>query len=268
MSLSFEDANLLRAMSMYPAFVYDEKRKFNIVCLTFKISGFVFYSRTAVNCINDKLFPWFCMVSSMMFVSICNTVRYEYAFYKVYGATFQSMDAFKQWKIQQKPHIKTVLDFVEFLIKLVYLYKSLPLTFGMYDETDGKKFSECVFSGTLLKLHILVIMAGYSIGVLFFMCIYVNAMFRRMSSPRQPRDAMILNSAVNQMNAQNAIMSAIEPIVVVIDKETECCICLDKNESPWITARCTHSFHAKCVTEWVKHNPSCPVCRSVIIQTM
>ena len=268
MSLSFEDANLLRAMSMYPAFVYDEKRKFNIVCLTFKISGFVFYSRTAVNCINDKLFPWFCLVSSMMFVSICNTTRYEYAFYKIYGVTFQSMDAFKEWKTQQKPHIKTVLDFTEFVIKAVYIYKSLPLTFGMYDETDGKKFSECVFSGTLLKLHILVIMAGYSIVALLLMCLYTDIALRRMSRSRQPRDAMILNSAVNQMNAQNATVSAVQPVVVVIDKETECCICLDKNESPWITARCTHSFHAKCVTEWVKHNPSCPVCRSVIIQTM
>jgi len=265
MSLSFEDANLLRAMSMYPAFVYDENRKFNIVCLIFKISGFVFYSRTAVNCIDDKLFPWFSTVSCMMLVSICNTTRYEYVFYKANGMTFQSMDAFKEWKTQQKPHIKTVLDFVEFLIKVVYLYKSLPLTFGMYDKNDGKKFSECVFSGTLLKVHILVIMAGYSIGILFLTCLYMNAVFHRMLSPRQPRDAMILNSAVNQMNAT---LDAVEPIAVVIETETECCICLDKNDSPWITARCAHSFHAKCITVWMKYNPSCPVCRTVLIHTV
>lgn len=271
MSLSFEDANLVRGMSMYPAFVYDEKRKFNKLCLVFKIIGFVFYSRTAVICIDDKLFPWFCTVSCMMLVSICNTLRYEYAFYKVYGMTFQSIDAFKEWKTQHKPHIKTALDFIEFIIKAVYLYKSFPLTFGMYVENDDKKFSECVFSGTLLKLHIMVIMAGYSIIALLFMCLYTDIVYRRMWAPRQPRDAMTLNSAVNQMNqmnAQNATVSPVQPIAVVIDKETECCICLDKNESPWITARCTHSFHAKCVSEWVKHNPSCPVCRTVIIQTV
>ena len=275
MSLSFEDANLLRAMSIYPAFVYDEKRKFNIVCLTFKISGFVFYSRTAANCINDKLFPWFCLVSSMMFVSICNTIRYEYAFYKIYGATFQSIESFKQWKIQQKPHIKTVLDFIEFLIKLVYLYKSFPLKFDMYDE--DKKFSECVFSGTMLTLHILVIMAGYSIGILFLMCLYTDVMFRRLLSPRQPRDAVILNSAVNQMNAQNQnaqnqnaqnAISAVEPIAVIVDNETECCICLEKNEKLWITCQCSHSFHATCISEWMKRNPSCPVCRKTLIQRM
>lgn len=266
MSLSFEDANLLRIMSMYPAFVYDEKRKFNQLCLVFKMIGFIFYSRTTVICVNDKLFPWFCIVSSMMFVSICNTLRYEYAFYKVYGTTFQSIDAFKEWKIQQKPHIKTVLDCIEFLIKVVYLYKSIPpLTFGMYDENDDKKFSECVFGGTLLKLHIMVIMAGYSIVALLLIFICTDIVYRRMWAPRQPRDAAILNSAIN---AQNARVSAVQPIAVVIDKETECCICLEKNDKMWITTRCTHSFHATCVAEWMKRNPSCPVCRTNIIQTM
>jgi hypothetical protein len=251
MSLSVEDADLLRA---YPAFVYDEKRKFNQLCLIFKMIGFGFYSRTAIICVNDKLFSWFCMVSGTMFVSICNTLRYEYAFYKVYGTTFQSIDAFKSWKTQQKPHIKTVLDCVEFILKAVYFYKSLPLTFSMYDDTDDKKFSECVFCGTLLKLHVMIIMAGYSVVVLFLTGIYTDFAFRRLSSPRQPMDAQ----------NQNAI-TAVRPIAIVIDNETECCICLEKNENHWITAHCTHAFHAKCILEWEQRNQSCPICRSNLI---
>jgi len=247
-------------MSMHPAFVYDDKRKFDKLCLVFKMVGFGFYSRTAVTCLNDKLFPWFCMVSCMMLVSICNTVRYEYAFYKIYGTTFQSIEAFKEWKTQQKPHIKTIFDLVEFLIKAVYLYKSFPLTFDMYDENDDKKFSECVFCGTLLKLHILVIMAVYSIGALLFMCLYTDVALRRL----------MLNIEVNQMNAQNitvsvVVPSAVVPSEVVVDMEAECCICLDKNDKLWATARCSHSFHATCIAEWMKQNPSCPVCRSRFI---
>jgi hypothetical protein len=138
----------------------------------------------------------------------------------------------------------------------------------MYDENDDKKFSECVFSGTLLKLHIMVIMAGYSIIALLFMCLYTDIVYRRMWAPWQPRDAMTLNSAVNQMNAQNATVSAVQPIAVIIDNETECCICLEKNDKLWITTRCTHSFHATCVAEWMRRNPSCPVCRTNIIQTV
>ena len=244
---------------MYPAFVYDDKRNLNKLCLIFKMIGFGFYSRTAVTCLNDKLFPWFCMVSCMMFGSICNTIRYEYAFYKIYGTTFQSIEAFKEWKTRQTPQIKPIFDCVEFIIKAVYLYKSFPLTFDMYDENDDKKFSVCRFSGTLLKLHILVIMAVYSIGVLFLMCLYTDVVLRRMSSPRQPRDAMILNSAVNQTIVVQVVPTA------VMDAETECCICLDKNEEPWATAQCAHSFHVPCISEWMKQNPSCPICRSSLV---
>jgi len=244
-------------MSMYPAFVYDDKRKLNKLCLIFKMIGFGFYARTAVICLNDKLFSWFCMVSCMMFGSICNTIRYEYAFHKIYGTTFQSIEAFKEWKTQQTPQIKPIFDCVEFIIKVVYLYKSFPLTFDMYDENDDNKFSVCRFSGTLLKLHILVIMAVYSIGVLVLMCLYTDVVLRRMSSPRQPRDA-VANSAVNQ----TIVVQVVPP---VIDTETECCICLEKNEAPWTTAQCAHSFHATCMSEWRKHNPSCPICRSSLV---
>jgi hypothetical protein len=245
-------------MSMYPAFVYDDKRNLNKLCLIFKMIGFGFYSRTAVICLNDELFPWFCMVSCMMFVSICNTIRYEYAFHKIYGTTFQSIEAFNEWKTQQTPQIKTIFDCVEFIIKAVYLYKSFPLTFDMYDENDDKKFSVCRFSGTLLKLHILVIMAVYSIGILFLMCLYTDVVLRRMSSPRQTRDAVALNTAVNQ----TIVVQVVPP---VISTETECCICLDKNEKPWATAQCAHSFHVPCISEWIKHNPSCPICRSSLV---
>jgi hypothetical protein len=253
-----EDAVVVNAFSLHPAFVYDDKRKLNKLCLIFKMIGFGFYSRTAVTCLNDKLFPWLCMVSCMMFGSICNTIRYEYAFHKIYGTTFQSIEVFKEWKTRQTPQIKPILDCVEFIIKAVYLYKSFPLTFDMYDENNDKQFSVCRFSGTLLKLHILVIMAVYSIGVLLLMCFYTDVVLRRMSSPRQPRDAVILNSAVNQTMVQ------VVP-TAVMDAETECCICLDKNEEPWTTARCMHSFHAKCMSEWMKQNPSCPICRSSLV---
>jgi len=250
----FNDVLEMSISENNPAFVYTENRKFNILCLIFKISGFLFYSRTAIICIDDKLFPWFCMVSLIMCVSICNTLRYEYAFYNIYGITFQSMDAFKEWKSQQNPHIKQILDFVEFIIKVIFFYKNFPLSFDMYDDDkDNKKFSECRFSGSLLKVHILFIMGIYVVGALIFMFIYIDIALRLLFSPRQPRAPEILNNAVNPINA-----------LVVIDNQTECCICLDKNESPWMTARCAHSFHAECLTEWMKRNPSCPVCRTLI----
>lgn len=265
-------------MAIYPAFVYDEKRKFSKLCILFKMMGFGYYLTTTMMCTNDKRLLWFGMVSGMMFMSICNMIRYEYAFYKVYGTIFQSIDAFKQWKIKQKPHIKHEMDFAEFLIKVVYLCRSLPPTFEIHDN-DGK-FSMCELGGSVIIAHILTIMSLWSLSLLFFSCIYVSSLLN--SRPQQllqpQRDAMILNAAVNAQNAQNSQngvdaqnrqngLDALE-IVVIVDNETECCICLEKNENLWVTSECAHSFHVKCISEWMKRNPSCPVCRATLIQTV
>lgn len=46
----------------------------------------------------------------------------------------------------------------------------------------------------------------------------------------------------------------------------ECVICkrtLSENEEVVLTD-CIHKFHYDCLDEWVKHNPSCPICREPI----
>lgn len=255
------DHDIIRIMSVYPAFVYHEKRKFSRGCLFFKMLGFGFYSATTATCVNDNRVAWFGMISCMMFVSICNTIRYECAFQKVSGMTFQSIEAFKAWKTQQKPHIKHMLDFVEFIIKIVYLSKSYPPVFTMYD--GGNKFSMCQLGGSVLTAHTFAVMAGWVLFLLFAGCIYINILWN--STQMHPRDADVLSSAVNHANAQ-LIVSAVEPVAVVIDNQSECCICLEKNDNPWATSHCAHSFHARCISDWVKRNPSCPICRTTLIQ--
>ena len=261
--MPLQDNDIVVMMSMYPEFVYDEKRKFNWVCLVLKMLGLGFYSATTFMCMNDKRVAWFGMVSCGMLTSICNTIRYECAFCKINGTTFQSIEAFKAWKTQQKPHIKYMFDFVEFIIKVVYLSKSFPPIFSMHDNND--QFSMCELGGSVLNIHILTIMAGWVLFLLFLGCLYINILWNSTPRESQPRDADILNSAVNQMNAQ-LVASAPPEVAVLIDNETECCICLEKNDSPWTTSQCAHSFHATCISEWSKRNPSCPICRSTIIQ--
>jgi hypothetical protein len=49
--------------------------------------------------------------------------------------------------------------------------------------------------------------------------------------------------------------------------EKDCCICLDdfiENEDVSILPDCKHVFHEKCIFEWGKLNPTCPVCRDEI----
>jgi len=45
------------------------------------------------------------------------------------------------------------------------------------------------------------------------------------------------------------------------DAEKECVICQEEKRGQWRALPCAHVFHEHCVQEWLRQNPSCPVCR-------
>jgi len=47
-----------------------------------------------------------------------------------------------------------------------------------------------------------------------------------------------------------------------------CQICLQKNEHPTLVACCQNAYCGKCIFEWLKHNNSCPNCRSFVTVDM
>jgi hypothetical protein len=46
-----------------------------------------------------------------------------------------------------------------------------------------------------------------------------------------------------------------------------CCICLQqyKIEENIVEMYCNHLFHAECIEEWLNYNPTCPICRTDVI---
>lgn len=45
--------------------------------------------------------------------------------------------------------------------------------------------------------------------------------------------------------------------------EKSCCICLSdiKKEKEYITLSCGHQYHYKCIRDWIRTKPNCPLCR-------
>ncbi len=53
-----------------------------------------------------------------------------------------------------------------------------------------------------------------------------------------------------------------------ITSENNCTICLGSlNSKTNKTLKCNHIFHINCITEWFIKNNSCPICRSIEIET-
>ena len=55
--------------------------------------------------------------------------------------------------------------------------------------------------------------------------------------------------------------------------EEECPICLEifeelEDDSLLCTLKCGHSYHKKCVNEWLSKDSTCPSCRTIILNNM
>ncbi|MCL7033607.1 hypothetical protein MKW94_019180 [Papaver nudicaule] len=50
--------------------------------------------------------------------------------------------------------------------------------------------------------------------------------------------------------------------IIVLDDEEVCSVCLqDLNGGEAVVLKCSHTFHEKCMSEWSKRKPNCPMCR-------
>ncbi|MCL7027289.1 hypothetical protein MKW94_029875 [Papaver nudicaule] len=59
------------------------------------------------------------------------------------------------------------------------------------------------------------------------------------------------------------IESHMEKIVVLDDAES-CSVCLqdmDSGADDAVVLKCSHTFHKKCMLEWSRRKPNCPLCR-------
>jgi hypothetical protein len=193
-----------------------------------------------------------------MQASVCNTLRYEYAFYQKYGTVFESLDEFNAWKAGQWPGSRHALSGLEFCVKVIFLAMSAPRLEFIF-TTEDRTFSMCETGKSIFKIHSLVLVACYTLAAVFFVCMFIrfkcgpnpNPALRRVSILRR-------HSHIHSHSHSNEIANS--SVHVVIDTETECCICLDNTDRHWISTPCAHAFHKACISEWVAR-PSCPVCR-------
>jgi hypothetical protein len=178
----------------------------------------------------------------VMFLSIINSVRYEYAHYMRYGTIFSSLNEFKEWKEEQYPKLRIFFSSIELAIKIVFFIRTFPPQCEFHNL--------CEIGESIFKIHILAILMIYIIIAVFFICILCSCY--TYENPNNQRN----------IQQQHQIISSPIPILVNNNQNEECCICMDNdNNSEWSMLPCAHKFHGPCISTWLLTNQTCPVCR-------
>ena len=85
---------------------------------------------------------------------------------------------------------------------------------------------------------------------------FMSDFFNRSSDIQE---CIITTDALNEYLDNNTSNS-------ISNDNTDCCICLDKFEENHksIVLECSHRFHRSCISNWLKKELNCPLCRKNI----
>ncbi|KAH7577378.1 hypothetical protein JRO89_XS01G0242300 [Xanthoceras sorbifolium] len=117
-----------------------------------------------------------------------------------------------------------------------------------------------------MAIIISVILLFLGIGALIFIhiCVVARTFRRGFSNGRMGERGSIGSTSMSRDDVEKL------PCYDYIAKSkgsspVDCAVCLDdfkKGDKCRLLPICNHSFHAKCVDEWLLKNPNCPICRS------
>jgi hypothetical protein len=209
------------------------------------------YTQASVANHNAMLYIWFLFHISffwcgvlMRLIEILNILEY-------YG---QSIIA-SVWKTLQ--YMNT------YPCKILKLSNWGELVTGCYIMNITVPFSGCMGHGTdmcvaMRMISIATIVSLCLIGLLLLGCGWFCYHYCRTTRSDQKRTSS---------NIVNFAVDTFVPISLP-SSDTTCPICrlnVSENDSAdWTSLTCDHTFHAQCISEWVKYKSTCPLCRAII----
>ena len=76
-------------------------------------------------------------------------------------------------------------------------------------------------------------------------------------------EEVLSNLEMKQITEEN-LMESMNVKDEGIEDQDVCSICIDILEDEVEVMDCSHIYHHDCISEWMKQNPVCPVCRAYI----
>ena len=221
------------------------------ICLLFDIFC-VIYSYDQI--VIDSVFIHYCIILSIIFLSILNIIRIEYMYCK------NTEEGYDSWK--KKNYTNTNLFFVviENICKTSFLFHSFPMNYWN------------LYTISILIIHIstILFLIMLVISILYIICIALSSQSKRSIHPIDTNDTNdipvpIVPIVPTEINLPNIPIDTIDTIVPIHKSLDECSICLEVNNNKIIKTACNHEFHEKCLFEWMKISMACPICRREIM---
>lgn len=237
----YQERNESNGIVEYPSFIYDDSRFYSKLYVFLKLLGLIIYTLTLPRCNSNYFFITMIIV---MFLSTMNSIRYEYNHFKRNGTIFSSIHEFEIWKKELWPKSRIFFSTAELSIKIGFFITIFPPRFEF--------ISACDVGESIFKIHILVLLSTYIISGVFCICLLSSSIFYNFSNES------IVTQTIN--------VSFPNSVIVTNNKNEECCICLDTNNTElWSMLRCGHKFHSSCISTWLHTHKTCPICRVDII---
>ena len=238
-------------------FTYNESRACKHKIITIRSAFFLFHLFSIYydfnNIEKDKYFTYYLLTLSSIFLCICNSIRYEYAYNKILGHTFESHEEFLEWKKTHSLQKLTVfLDGYEKGISIFFLVNTITI-FSFFEKKILYDIS-CfiIYTYTILSIAVLI--------CIFLFCCSLNISIIDFFLSNDNYNYNSNRESIEMLNNRNNINTI--NTVIYIDDKKECCICLDKNMTEWVRTPCDHEFHKKCINDWYSTKNTCPICRS------
>jgi len=187
----------------------------------------------------NSLFIHYCIILSTVFLSIINTIRIECMY---------SKEEYESWN--KKKFTNTIYLFlvIENICKITFLYYLFPI----------EQLNLYTFSIIFLQIRTILFLIIFMLSFLYMICMFISKRFSFNKSKRKIQPILEI---------QTTEATESQDTKIEFTSLNECSICMEINYNQVIITDCNHEFHEKCLFEWMKNSPTCPICRKQLSGT-
>ena len=162
-----------------------------------------------------------------------------------------STEEYESWKKDSFTNTNNLFLAIENIGKITFLYHLFPI----------EQLNLYTFSIIFLQIRTILLLIILVISFLYMICMAVSKRFLFNKSKRT------IQPILEKQTTEATQTTESQDTKIEFTSLNECSICMEINYNQVIITDCNHEFHKKCLFEWMKNSPTCPICRKQLVGT-